>query len=118
MRLLLDTNVIIRHLQDGEPLPEWGTRFVISVITEAEILRHPNARAADLRKIEAWLATVEIIPVDSIIARRAAKIGKTRKTKLPDLLIAATALELNIPLVTSNNKDFKGISNLQVESTF
>ncbi|MBI2410332.1 MAG: hypothetical protein HYV32_00350 [Candidatus Kerfeldbacteria bacterium] len=52
--------------------------------------------------------------MDSLIAERAAMLGRTRKTKLPDLLIAATALILDIPLITKNKKDFRKIPGLTV----
>ena len=37
-------------------------------------------------------------------ARKAASLGRSRKTKLPDLLIAATALALNVPLIKKTAK--------------
>ena len=114
MRVLLDTNIVIAHVQNGVALPDWGTHFALSVISEAEILRYPGATEHDIQKIEDWLSTVAIIPVDSAIARRAASLGRTRKTKLPDLLIAATAIEMDLPLMTKNKKDFTRIPGLTI----
>jgi len=118
MRVLLDTNIVIYHLKGDVILPQIGVSFVISVITQAELLRHPQAMDNDLALIEAWFTTVDIIPIDSSIARRAAEIGRNHRSyKLPDLLIAATALELGIPLVTKNTKDFMNILRLIVKES-
>lgn len=116
MRLLLDTNIVISHMQEEIPLPNLGTQFVISVITEAELLRYPKAAPKDLTKIQEWLASIEILAIDSAIARRAAQLGRTRKTKLPDLLIAATAIEHGLTLITRNTKDFQRIHGLIIRT--
>lgn len=59
----------------------------------------------------------KIRSVDSRIARAAAQLGRTRKTKLPDLIIAATAIEFDIPLITKNVKDFRNIPRLRIQTT-
>lgn len=61
------------------------------------------------------ILTMDVWPIDSSIARRAAELGRTRTTKLPDLLIAATALEYNLILITKNVKDFHNIPNLKIQ---
>ena len=115
MTVLLDTNVVLEHLNSSSStLVLYERDFAISVITETEILRYPGLEAAELEAIEQFLAITLIIGIDSSIARRAAALGRTRKTKLPDLLIAATALQFGLPLITRNAKDFKNIPQLIV----
>jgi predicted nucleic acid-binding protein len=41
------------------------------------------------------------------------ELRKKNKTKLPDAIIAATALELGLTLITRNIGDFKNIPNLK-----
>lgn len=119
MRYLLDTNIILLHLQSGflETAPH-DAEFFISTIVEAEVLRYPGLSEKELRVIEELLEIITSIDASSSIARRAAALGRTRPTKLPDLLIAAIALELAIPLVTKNLSDFKGIPDLIVQDNF
>ena len=115
MDFLVDTNIILLHFKEGffdTASPD--AHFVTSVVNEAEVLRYPGLSEDDLREIDSVLSTMRIINIDSIIARRAAELGRTRTTKLPDLLIAATALELGIPLITKNLHDFKDIPGLIV----
>ncbi len=119
MRFLLDTNIIISHfLGDDLVLSTVGkSDYFISVITEAELLRLPGLSVTELLMIEKLLDIVPSLPVDSAIARHAASLGRTRKSKLPDLLIAATALEHKLPLITKNIKDFRRIPGLALHST-
>lgn len=118
MRALLDTNVLIAELQSAAPhAPEHFGDYAISVITEAELFRLPGLGSAEILALERLLETFARIPITSTIARRAAALGRTRKTKLPDLLIAATALELNLSLVTKNTRDFRRLPDLVVRSS-
>ena len=56
------------------------------------------------------------IPVTEAVARRAGALGRQwgrRTGDLPDLLIAATALEAGLELVTLNVRDFPMFPGLQ-----
>lgn len=113
MQLLLDTNVVIEHLRS----PKMGSLFndvdlYISVITEIELFRYPGLGKDEIDLIERFLIIVRSIPVTSSLARYAARIGRTRKIRVPDLLIAATAIQLGVPLYTKNKKDFRNIPDL------
>lgn len=118
MRYLLDTNIVIEHIGFDilSNIPP-GTTFALSTITEAELFRYAGMSQLESSAIDEFLLATTIMPVDSIIARRAASLGRTRKTEMLDLLIAATALELGVPLVTKNVSDFRGIPSLRVISS-
>lgn len=113
--VLLDTNKIILHVAGFERLSLLRFSAAVSTITVFELLRYPGISDAERSAIESILVECLQIPVSGDIARTAASLGKTRpKMKSLDLLIAATALELNVPLITKNTRDFKGISGLKV----
>lgn len=115
MMVLLDTNVVIEHLKVGSLS---NTRdeidFAISVITEAELFQLAGMAKMEESSIEKFLAITRCLSIDSAIARRAALLAKTRNAALPDLLIAATAIEWNMPLLTRNVKDFKKLPGLEL----
>jgi len=50
--------------------------------------------------------------LDDEIVERAIEVRRLYKIKLPDAIIAATALVYNLTLVTRNTVDFKNISGL------
>lgn len=114
--LLLDTNVLIRHLRKrtsvGGGLAQWGQHhdLSISVVTRTEILAglFPREQAATLELLEA----LNCIPVNSRIADRAGRLiyelaRRGVQLSFPDALIAATALELDLSVVTTNTAHFE-----------
>lgn len=113
MTVLLDTNIVLSHLRDNtlDKAPA-EMEFVISVITEAEVLRLPGLGKDELASVEKFISLCKVVNVDSDIARKAAELGRTRKTKLPDLLIAATALHFGLEIMTFDAKDFRRIPGL------
>ena len=115
MDVLLDTNIIIEHLQSGllQDTPD-EIRFAISVVTMAELLRLPGIGHDEVYLIEDFISLTKVIDVDASIARKAAFLGRTSKTRLPDLLIAATCIEYRLPLITKNLKDYANLSDLEV----
>ncbi len=87
-RLLLDTNAIIQHLKKStlDLLPK-ETVYHVSVISEAEVLRLGGIGKEEQEGIEAFLQVCIIEPITSPIARIAASIGRTRRTKLQTSLL-------------------------------
>jgi predicted nucleic acid-binding protein len=54
------------------------------------------------------------ISVDRSIAERGGRIRRETGIRLPDALIAATALERGLILTTRNMRDFEGVPGLRV----
>jgi len=128
MKYLLDTTVIVNHLRGKKPIKidflENGC--AVSIITQAELFygayKSSNS-LANLKKVKAMFLDlgIEVITFNEEIIEQYAKI----KTKLEkegkrldefDLLIAATAIEKNLILVSDNLFHFKRISSLKVIS--
>ncbi|HXW35486.1 MAG TPA: type II toxin-antitoxin system VapC family toxin [Acidimicrobiales bacterium] len=109
--LLVDTDVCVNHLIGARRLPRSG-RLAYSVITRAELLADP---AADDPTIIRFLAAMDELPVDRRVADRAGRLRReTRSLKMPDALIAATALVHSLTLATNNVRDFRRIKELRV----
>ena len=95
--------------------------FTFSIITRFEILRGMKASEAttQLKSFNLLCRQNEIIGIDDKIIVRAADIyADLYKRGLlildADILIAATALENNLAIVTNNESHFNRITNLQV----
>ena len=114
VRVLLDTNILILHVAARRPAASFFDKAGISVVSVFETLRLPGLSTFEEQILRDILAVCEIMPVTDAMARRAALLGRSRRTRPLDLLIAATALELGVPLVTKNLKDFKRIPGLSV----
>jgi toxin FitB len=121
---VFDTNVLIYHLKDC--LPETGqqllARFLTqgaaySVITRIELLGYPQP-LPDLLKAKALLRLFQELPIDEAVIDCTISLRQQQRIKIPDALIAATALTQTVPLVTRNIRDFSGIDGLQLIDPF
>ena len=62
----------------------------------------------------AFLEVLGEIAVDRAIAERAGRLRRGSRIRTPDALIAATALEHGLSLVTRNRRDFENVHGLHV----
>ncbi len=110
-RMLLDTDVLIDHLR-GQRHLELG-QLTVSVITQAELFAG-NQREEPA--IEALLTRLTAIEVDAAIARVAGRIRRASRVGIADALIAATALEHQLPLMTRNRRHLERVPGLRLVS--
>ena len=85
--------------------------YFVSVITEMELLSYPLDQDAEGR-IRSFLAEVEIVELNAQVAQNAVELRRQHNLKLPDAIIAATALTIGAELLTNDAKLFgvRGIS--------
>ena len=79
-----------------------------------ELLAWPGANHEQTEVLEEFVAMSEVYSLEESIILRAIEIRKTYKTKLPDAIIATTALVNNLTLITRNTKDFERIDTISV----
>jgi len=120
MRNLIDTNVWIDALA-GRLSPAAFLKISVqadwagySAITRIELFGLPGLKDEEETKISEILKPFVEIAVESAIIDRAIGVRKARRIKVPDAIIAATALVRGCSLITRNTEDFKGISDLVV----
>ncbi len=108
--LLLDTNIVL-YLLNGEetliPLLEEKNLF-LSFITQLELLGNCNLNFDDHIKIKQFIAECTVIDITPGIKEFTISIRQKYSIKLPDSIIMATSLWLNMPLITADH-DFKKI---------
>jgi predicted nucleic acid-binding protein len=86
----------------------------ISVVTRAEVLAWPSHTAQSLQEATVGMAGFAQLAVDVAVADEAARIRRQTNLKLPDALIAATAMLHGLPVVTANARDFERVEQLKV----
>lgn len=122
IKYLWDTNTVIYFLQ--QQFPPSAEEFVdstlsdsqpaISVITEIELLCWKTATEKDLKVLHNFIADAWVFELEKDIKLKTAELRKAHKIKLPDAIIAATALVNDLTLMTRNIKDFKDIEKLSI----
>jgi tRNA(fMet)-specific endonuclease VapC len=127
MPYLIDSDWTIDHLAEVPEAEQLLAQLApdgiaISIVTYMEIyegaLRAPDQEQA-LRKLDALLNAVPVAPFDSTVARLCAEIrNQLRRQKRRvnsralDLIVAVTALALNLTLVTRNIRDYADVPDL------
>lgn len=120
LRIVVDTNILIGILNRTIAFEDLDVdRLHVSSITVMELFALSGMSLQEEIRIELLLGSTDIVDLTRTIARKAGILARTRtrKTSRADLIIAATALILDVPLITKNVKDFRGIPDLKVQST-
>jgi len=113
--LLVDTDVCIDHLAGERRLPGRRAHLSVSVITRAELLAGARDEP-DALSVRRLLASMTEYAVDRRIAERAGRLRVETGIRLPDALIAATALVHSLTLHTRNVRDFKRVPGLRLHA--
>jgi len=117
---LIDTNTVIDYL--GNKLPQEGMGFMheiinrmpsISVITKIEVLRFEAPEVA-YRVLTDFIGDCVVWDINEPVVEHTIALCKGSRIKLPDAIIAATALVHGYGLITRNTSDFKGVAGLTV----
>lgn len=122
-RYLLDTNAVIALLQGNKELfelsqsAEW---IGISVITQIEFLAFSGLSNEDKQLFSQFLQRIDVIeltPKQNELIDLIIKLRQQYRVKLPDAIIAATALQHKASLVTAD-KQLQKIQELDVVGDF
>lgn len=117
-KYLIDTNAVIDYLSNKLPgnasnmLDEEALE--ISVIIRIELLAWGNAESQQLSILEDFINSVVVWSLDEPVIIKGIEIRKNFRIKLPDAIIAATAVVHELTLVTRNVNDFKNITGLRL----
>ena len=111
---LADTNFII-HLNQGNPLvePFLDYDFGVSFISEIELLGAFSISKTKKSQLNDILKDCQILEMTAQIKETCIKIRQQYKLKIPDAIIASTAIVYKIPLITSD-RDFEKIKEIDL----
>jgi len=118
---LIDTNVLIDAQMNR--LPPKGSQFLaaiidedftVSFVTYIEFLGYKSVSKAT----EEFMALAGVIEIDKDIIDTCIALRKSKAIKLPDAIIASTALSRGLSLITRNVEDFEKIKGLKVVNLY
>ena len=122
--MLVDTDVLIWHLrgyaQATRRLDRLGA-LTLSAVSYLEVLqgiRNKTELAAVKKMLERRAAT--LLPMSEAITQRAIALMESltlsHGLQMGDALIAATALDHGLPVLTANIKHFSAVDGLEIEA--
>ncbi|HBM16706.1 MAG TPA: DNA-binding protein [Lentisphaeria bacterium] len=89
-----------------------------SALTRLEIFRYKNLSSDEECKLKSLFDCFEELEISSDIIDTAIEIRKLHNIKIPDAIIAATAINYRAALITRNVADFKNITHLNLLDPF
>ena len=119
-KYLIDSNAVIDYLRGS--LPDSGMAFMnrvvnvipkASIITKIEVLGF-NTSPEAYKMLTDFFDDTLVLPLSDEIAQKTIELRKAHRIKLPDAVIASTALVYDLQLITRNTQDFKNITDLEV----
>lgn len=84
-------------------------QFHVSVISKMEFLGFDRFNTKERQQAKNFLSNANVFALNDDIVDRVIQIKQEKKIKLPDAIIAATAIHYAMTIVTRNSKDFKGL---------
>ncbi len=123
---LLDTNTIIYYLKGD--LPPKGMHELseiidleppsISIITKIEILGFKTDNLKEKKLTSQFVNGCFIFNLNNQIVNHTIQLRQNYKIKIPDAIIAATAIVSNMILITHNTEDFIKLEKLKYKDPF
>jgi predicted nucleic acid-binding protein len=109
---IADTNLLI-YIHEGNEIiaPFLNYQFAISFITEVELLGFEGISKSQEKKLLALIDDCYNIDWNEKIKSKTIEIRRKNKIKLPDAIIAASAIVNELPLVSAD-KGFTQIDEL------
>ena len=120
--ILCDTNILIEFYKNNAPIKQilaalGVAQLGISVVTAGELYFGARDKQ-ELGQIQKHLALLHLYPLDTqtstVFLNLLGDYALSHRLSIPDALIAATALQHQLPLYTLNLKDFRYIPGLQL----
>lgn len=103
-RILIDTNIAIYLLDGDRSLAEilHHKTIYISFITQLELLSYAGITASEESVIHSMLDSCKIMDINDAIKKEVIRLRRNNAIKLPDCIVAASSIYLDIPLMTAD----------------
>ncbi len=90
----------------------------MSVITKIELLGWQASTSKQMQEVKNFVMDSEILALTDTIVDKTVEIKRSLKIKLPDAIIAATAIVHDLTLLSRNDDDFRKVPGLKYLNPF
>jgi len=109
INIVFDTCAIIKLLDRQYDLGALGidlqkSRFLTSVMVRMELMAKRNLSTGEEFGIREFLSDLTVVPLDDAIEQKAVEIRRATSVKLPDCIVAATAVVLDAVFLTDDGR--------------
>ncbi len=111
---VLDSNFILDYLK-GYPAhvafmrEHAGHALWASVITEMELYSFPDLTEGEKNVLDSFMSSIKVAPLDDRIKDVAISFRRATRRKIPDSIVAATAISFEAVLLTSDQALLKSV---------
>ncbi|MGF1632384.1 MAG: type II toxin-antitoxin system VapC family toxin [Phycisphaerae bacterium] len=119
--MIVDSNILNYACSGNHPelITLVGQRgLAASILTWIEVFSARSLEPESEAALEQLFQGMDVVDVTPPVAELAARSRRRVRIKTPDAVIAATAIELGLALLTRNTKDFVHIDQLVVVNPF
>ena len=112
--IVVDTSLIINLFNGIEEVQDLltGRTLFVSIISEIEVLSFSGLSITEKDLLRDFISKCHVVDIEPAIKELTIAIRAKSKVKLPDAIIAATAIYYDLPLFTMD-KGFKRLDDLQ-----
>jgi predicted nucleic acid-binding protein len=121
---VFDSNILIYYLNGvfssprRKQIADWIRQgALVSVVSRIEVLGFAQPERERIRA-RTFLALFREVALEAEVVEETISVRRRHSIKVPDAIIAGTALDLDLPLVTRNTSDFEAIDGLSLLNPF